>query len=168
MGSAVEKFFFCTLERNGKGERADVDIPVCPFGIGRSEGSILKGDSYYFGSQYVQTYPNYSMPVTNVHSSSPAPPSHNDMLALSTQQSWSEGDFLTLQQNWSMFYGSNVYIPRQTLYYPAYNLDEGVKSRGTGTYIPDLVCFLSYQTPSIYIMTPHNISSYKWLNLAEL
>ncbi|XP_047158248.1 uncharacterized protein LOC124828895 [Vigna umbellata] len=142
MGSALEKFFFCTLERNGKGERADVDIPVCPFGTGRSEGSVLDGDhaSYYFDSQYVQQYPNYSMPVTTVHSNSPSPPSHDDMPALSTQQNWSEGDFLTSQQNWSMFYqsASNVYIPGPTLYHPTYSLDEGVKSRGTGTYIPDL------------------------------
>ncbi|KAK7353539.1 hypothetical protein VNO80_18988 [Phaseolus coccineus] len=142
MGSALEKFFFCTLERNGKGERADVDIPVCPFGTGRSEGSVLNGDygSYYFDSQCLQPYPNYSMPVTTVHSSSPSSPSHNDMFAISTQQNWSEGDFLTLQQNWSMFYqsGSNVYIPTQALYHPTYSLDEGVKSRGTGTYIPDL------------------------------
>ncbi|ESW09614.1 hypothetical protein PHAVU_009G141900 [Phaseolus vulgaris] len=142
MGSALEKFFFCTLERNGKGERADVDIPVCPFGTGRSEGSVLDGDygSYYFDLQCVQLYPNYSIPVTTVLSSSPSSPSHSDMFAISTQQNWSEGDFLTLQQNWNMFYqsGRNVYIPRQTLYHPTYSLDEGVKSRGTGTYIPDL------------------------------
>lgn len=156
MGSALEKFFFCTLERNGKGERADVDIPVCPFGTGRSEGSVLDGDhaSYSFDSQYVQLYPNYSMPVTTVHSNSPSPPSHDDMLALSTQQNWSGGDFLTSQQNWSMFYqsGSNVYIPGPTLYHPTYSLDEGIKSRGTGTYIPDLVCCLSYQKLNLFML----------------
>ena len=32
MGAALEKFFFSTLERNGKGERADVGVPVAPFG----------------------------------------------------------------------------------------------------------------------------------------
>jgi len=161
MGSALEKFFFCTLERNGKGERADVDVPVCPFGTGRSEGSVLDGDyaSYCFDSQYDQLYPNNSMPVTTVHSNSPSSPSHDDMLAPSTQQNWSEGDFLTSQQNWSMIYqsGSNVYIPAQTLYHPAYTIDEVVKSRGTGTYIPDLVCCVFYQTQSIYIMIAHSI-----------
>ncbi|CAJ1974566.1 unnamed protein product [Sphenostylis stenocarpa] len=44
MGAALEEFFFFTLDRNGKGERADVDIPVSAFGTGRSEKSILDGD----------------------------------------------------------------------------------------------------------------------------
>ncbi|CAJ1974562.1 unnamed protein product [Sphenostylis stenocarpa] len=145
MGAALEKFFSCTLDRNGKGERADVHIPVSPFGTGRSEKSVLDGDhdSYNGDSQYVQLYPNYAMPVTTVHSccqSSDDSVPHDDMLALSTQQNWSEGDFLALQQNWSMFYqsGNNIYIQAQTLYHPTYSLDEGGKSRGTGTYIPDL------------------------------
>ncbi|TKY73929.1 nucleotidyltransferase protein [Spatholobus suberectus] len=129
MGAALEKFFFSTLDRNGKGERADVDIPVSPFGTGRSEESVLRGDcdSYYGGLQYVQLYRNYAMPVT-VRASSPSSPSHDDILALSTQQ------------NWNMFYqsGTDVYIPGQTLYHPTYSLEEGGKSRGTGTYIPDL------------------------------
>ncbi|TKY73930.1 hypothetical protein E2542_SST02689 [Spatholobus suberectus] len=157
MGAALEKFFFCTLDRNGKGERADVDIPVSPFGTGRSEESVLCGDcdSYYGGLQYIQLYRNYAMPET-VHSSSPSSSSQDDILALSTQQNWSEGDALALltqqnwsegdalalstQQSWSMFYqsGTEVYIPGQTLYHPTYSLEEGGKSRGTGTFIPDL------------------------------
>ncbi|KAL9313765.1 hypothetical protein ACSQ67_019217 [Phaseolus vulgaris] len=128
MGAALEKFFFSTLDRNGKGERADVDVPVSPFGTGRSEECVLRGDceSYYGGLQYIQLYRNYAMPVS-VHSSSPSRPSQDDILALSRQQ------------NWSMFYqgGTDVYIPGQTLYHPTYSLEEGGKSRGTGTYIPD-------------------------------
>ena len=54
----------------------------------------------------------------------------------STQQNWSEGDFLALlaQQNWSMFYqsGTEVYIPRQTPFHPTYSLGEEGRSRGTG------------------------------------
>ncbi|KHN28296.1 hypothetical protein glysoja_040176 [Glycine soja] len=129
MGAALEKFFFSTLDRNGKGERADVAVPVSPFGIGRSEESVLRGDceSYCGGLQYVQLYRNYAMPIA-VHSSSPSSPSQDDILAPSTQQ------------NWSMFYqgGTDVYIPGQTLYHPTYNLEGRGKSRGTGTYIPDL------------------------------
>ncbi|XP_027903871.1 uncharacterized protein LOC114163765 [Vigna unguiculata] len=129
MGAALEKFFFSTLDRNGKGERADVDVPVSPFGTGRSEECVLRGDceSYYGGLQYIQLYRNYTMPVT-AHSSSPSRPSQDDIHALSRQQ------------NWSMIYkgGTDVYIPGQTLYHPTYNLEEGGKSRGTGTYIPDL------------------------------
>ncbi|XP_047147595.1 uncharacterized protein LOC124820026 isoform X1 [Vigna umbellata] len=129
MGAALEKFFFSTLDRNGKGERADVDVPVSPFGTGRSEECVLRGDceSYYGGLQYIQLYRNYTMPVT-AHSSSPSRPSQDDMLALSRQQ------------NWNMIYqgGTDVYIPGQSLYHPKYSLEEGGKSRGTGTYIPDL------------------------------
>ncbi|KAL2564816.1 hypothetical protein AAZX31_19G082700 [Glycine max] len=129
MGAALEKFFFSTLDRNGKGERADVDVPVSPFGIGRSIESVLCGDceSYFGGLQYVQLYRNYALPVT-VHSSSPSSPSQDDILASSTHQ------------NWSMFYqgGTDVYIPAQTLYHPTYSLEGRGKSRGTGTYIPDL------------------------------
>ncbi|KAG5031984.1 hypothetical protein JHK82_015581 [Glycine max] len=127
MGAALEKFFFSTLERNGKGERADVGVPVAPFGTGRFEEPVLNGDceNYCGGSQYVQLYHNYAMPVI-VDSSSLALP--DDILASSTQQ------------NWSLFYhgGTDVYIPRHTLYHPTYNLEGGGKSRGTGTYIPDL------------------------------
>lgn len=159
MGEALEKFFFDTLQRNGKGERADVDVPVSPFGTGRFEESVLSGDydSYYGWSQYVQQYPNYAMPVTTVPSHFPSPPHQDNILALSTQLNWSEGDFpaLSAQQNWSMFYqsGTNVYIPGQTLFHPTYSLGKGGRSRGTGTYIPDLVDFLSYQTLSIYVIT---------------
>ncbi|KAH1193890.1 Poly(A) RNA polymerase cid14 [Glycine max] len=144
MGAALEKFFFNTLENNGKGERADVGVPVSPFGTGRFEESVLSGDydSYYGWSQYVQQYPNYAMPVTTVPSHFPSPPHQDNILALSTQLNWSEGDFpaLSAQQNWSMFYqsGTNVYIPGQTLFHPTYSLGKGGRSRGTGTYIPDL------------------------------
>nr|KYP69481.1 hypothetical protein KK1_008672 [Cajanus cajan] len=90
MGAALEKFYLNTLDRNGKGERADVDVPVSPFGIGRSEESVLCGDcdSYYGGLQYVQLYRNYAMPPVTVRSSSPSSPSQDDIHALSMQQNW--------------------------------------------------------------------------------
>ncbi|KAG5049917.1 hypothetical protein HKD37_04G011234 [Glycine soja] len=126
MGAALEKFFSSTLNRNGKGERADVSVPVAPFGTGRFEEPVLYGDceNYCGGLQYVQLYHNYAMPVI-VDSNSPASP--DDILA-------------PTQQNWSLFYqgATDVYIPAQKLYHPTYSLEGGGKSRGTGTYIPDL------------------------------
>lgn len=110
MGAALEKFFFSTLDRNGKGERADVDVPVSPFGTGRSEECVLRGDceSYYGGLQYIQLYRNYTMLVA-AHSNS-LRPYKDDILALSRQQ------------NWDMIYqgGTNVYVPEQTLYHPTF------------------------------------------------
>ncbi|CAH8376326.1 unnamed protein product [Eruca vesicaria subsp. sativa] len=51
MGWKLEKFFGNTLERNGKGQRLDVEEPVTAFGTGRSEFSELRGDfEGYFNS----------------------------------------------------------------------------------------------------------------------
>ncbi|KAJ4903984.1 Nucleotidyltransferase family protein [Raphanus sativus] len=44
MGWKLEKFFCNSLDRNGKGERLDVEEPVTAFGTGRSELSELRGD----------------------------------------------------------------------------------------------------------------------------
>lgn len=138
MGAALEMFFMNTLNRNGKGQRPDVDVPVPAFGTGRSEESVLVGDcdSYYDCLQYIQLCRSYTMPLT-AHSISPSTPSEADMLAL--------------QQNWCMFYqrGTDLYVPGQTFYHPnasqaTYSLEELGKSRGTGTYIPYMVnCFCS-------------------------
>ncbi|KAK7317023.1 hypothetical protein RJT34_00902 [Clitoria ternatea] len=130
MGAALEKFFMSTLERNGKGQRPDVAIPVPAFGTGKSEERVLLGDSesYYGGLQFVQGYRNYAIPVPPAQASSPSSPSH---LALSKQP------------HWTMYYprGTDVYVPAQTLYHPSvpqvtYGLEEMGISRGTGTYIP--------------------------------
>ncbi|GAU24462.1 hypothetical protein TSUD_319390 [Trifolium subterraneum] len=73
MGGALEVFFMNTLNRNGKGQRPDIDVPVPAFGTGKSEKPVLVGDcdSYYGGLQYVQLYRNHAMPLT-AHSSSPS------------------------------------------------------------------------------------------------
>ena len=136
MGAALEKFFMNTLDRNGKGQRPDVQVPVPAFGTGRSEESVLSGE-YSDGLLYGQLYRTCSMPHT-LFSNSPPSPSQAD-----AHVQW-------LQQNWNLFYqrGLDVCIPRQTLYLPnasqlsdaAHNVRENGKSRGTGTYIPDLVC----------------------------
>lgn len=152
MGSALERFFTNTLERNGKGQRADVQVPVPAFGTGRFEESVLNGDfdRYYGGLQYSQMYHNYCLPLAS-HQIFPSSPSQVDVNALSSQQ------------NWSMIYqmGTDLYVPIQTYYLPnapqqfeaTYSVEEQVKSRGTGTYIPDMVfCFLYYFFAFLNIM----------------
>lgn len=140
MGAALEKFFHNTLDRNGKGQRPDVPVPVPAFGTGRCEEPVLSGDydSYYGGLQYSQLYHNYSMPFA-AYQFFPSSPSQIDVHALSTQQ------------NWSMFYqmGTDLYVPIQTFYHPnasqqfeaTFSVEEKGRSRGTGTYIPDMVFF---------------------------
>ncbi|XP_058767442.1 uncharacterized protein LOC131641143 isoform X2 [Vicia villosa] len=130
IGGALEVFFMNTLNRNGKGQRPDIDVPVPAFGTGRSEEPVLVGDcdSFYGGLQHVQMYRNYAMPLV-APSSSPLIPFDADMLKV--------------QQNWLRYYHRST-IPRQTFFHPnappqpTYSLEETGKSRGTGTYIPDM------------------------------
>ncbi|KAL5079023.1 hypothetical protein RYX36_007444, partial [Vicia faba] len=58
MGGALEVFFMNTLNRNGKGQMPDIDVPVPAFGTGRSEEPVLVGDcdSFYGGLQHAQMY----------------------------------------------------------------------------------------------------------------
>ncbi|KAL5075324.1 hypothetical protein RYX36_014308 [Vicia faba] len=132
MGGALEVFFMNTLNRNGKGQRPDIDVPVPAFGTGRSEEPVLVGDcdSFYGGLQHAQMYRNYAMPFGAPSSSPPMP---------------FDADMLKVQQNWFRFYHrSTALVPRQTFFHPnappppTYSLDEIGKSRGTGTYIPDM------------------------------
>ncbi|KAL2339462.1 hypothetical protein Fmac_007402 [Flemingia macrophylla] len=126
IGEALENFFCSTLDRNGKGQRADVEVPVSPFGTGRSEKSVLRGDcqSYYGALQYIQKVlnPENAKPPVTENSSSSLPPSQDHIPALS------------MQQNWAMFYPSRTEVYTQ-LEQPLYHT---WMSRGTGTYIPDL------------------------------
>ncbi|XP_004502847.1 uncharacterized protein [Cicer arietinum] len=132
MGAALEMFFMNTLNRNGKGQRPDIDVPVPAFGTGRFEEPVLVGDcdSYYGGLQYVQLYRNYAMPPIG---------------QLNSPSTLFDADMLALQQNWYMYYhrGTDLYVPRQPIFHPnppqaTYGLEEIGKSRGTGTYIPDM------------------------------
>jgi len=141
MGGALEVFFMNTLNRNGKGQRPDIDVPIPAFGTGKSEESVLVGDcdSYYGGLKYVQLCRNYAMPLV----AQPIPPSPQF-----------DADMLASQQNWYMYYhrGADIYVPSQTFFHPnvhpqpTYGLDEIRKSRGTGTYIPDMVNCFCFQT----------------------
>ncbi|CAD5325982.1 hypothetical protein ISN45_At03g049300 [Arabidopsis thaliana x Arabidopsis arenosa] len=100
MGWRLEKFFRNSLERNGKGQRQDVNDPVTAFGTGRSELSELSGDfdSSFGRLVYGQMYHGHSLPGTFQHG----------------------------------------YIPP----FPLHSLPNGCqnmrKTRGTGTYIPDM------------------------------
>ncbi|CAJ2641694.1 unnamed protein product [Trifolium pratense] len=160
MGGALEVFFMNTLNRNGKGQRPDIDVPVPAFGTGKSEEPVLVGDcdNYYGGLQYVQLYRNHAMPLP-AHSSSPSIPfdsvAHSssplipfDAVAHSSSSSLPfDADLLALQQNWYMYYhrGADLYVPRQTFIPPnapppppTFSLEDIGKSRGTGTYIPNM------------------------------
>ncbi|KEH35564.1 putative polynucleotide adenylyltransferase [Medicago truncatula] len=142
MGGALEVFFMNTLNRNGKGQRPDIDFPIPAFGTGKSEEPVLVGDcdSYYGGLKYVQWYRNYAMPLV----AQPIPPSPQfDVDMLGPQF---DADMLAPQQNWYMYHhrSADYYVPSQTFFHPnvppqpTYGLDEIRKSRGTGTYIPDM------------------------------
>ncbi|KAI4306944.1 hypothetical protein L6164_030181 [Bauhinia variegata] len=143
MGAALENFFANTLERNGKGQRADVLVPVPAFGTGRSEESDLTGDydSYYADLQYGQLY--HSSPM------------------LFAARSPSQADLY----GWSAYYpvGTDVYIPTPTFFYTnssqnpdgTCSIEETGKSRGTGTYIPD-ANLSSYRRPRRPVSSNHN------------
>ncbi|KAE8724297.1 Melibiase family protein isoform 1 [Hibiscus syriacus] len=141
MGIGLEKFFVNTLNRNGRGQRPDVQIPVHAFGTGKSEVSRLSGDFdvYYNALLYSQWYHYYAlnvpvMPATTVSSPSQTP-KHGAWDALRL--------FVRCKRNTFYRKGMNVFIPRLQFVHPfalqlpaAYGIDNMTKSRGTGTYIP--------------------------------
>ncbi|KAE8689538.1 Melibiase family protein isoform 1 [Hibiscus syriacus] len=144
MGVGLEKFFVNTLDRNGRGQRPDVQIPVHAFGTGKSEVSDLSGDydGYCNGLLYSQWYHYYAVnvpvqPTTTVSSSSQTQ-KHSAWDALRR--------LVRCKRNISYRKGTNVFIPRQPFSHPsalrlpaaAYGIENMTKSRGTGTYIPDM------------------------------
>ncbi|KAK8977619.1 hypothetical protein V6N11_013404 [Hibiscus sabdariffa] len=145
MGVGLEKFFINTLDRNGRGERPDVQIPVHAFGTGKSEISDLSGDydGYYNGLLYSQWYHYCAVngpvqPTTNVSSSSSQTPKHGAWDALRR----------LVRYKRNIFYrkATNTFFLRPPFYHPCalqlpaatYGIDNMTKSRGTGTYIPDM------------------------------
>lgn len=139
MGWRLEKFFGNTLERNGKGQRQDVNDPVTAFGTGRSELSELSGDfEGYFGSLvYGQMYHGYSLPETFQHSYIPVASQDKD------QGAWDiVRHLVNYRKNEFYLRGLNVSSPVHP--FPLHPLTNGCqnmgKTRGTGTYIPDMVC----------------------------
>ncbi|XP_021297204.1 uncharacterized protein LOC110426322 [Herrania umbratica] len=143
MGRGLENFFINTLGRNGRGQRPDVQIPVPAFGTGRSDVSDLSGDydGYYNGLIYSHRYHNNALPVT-------AQP--NTLSSSSQTQKKSTWDalrqFVRFKRNIVYWKGSNVITPSLPFSHPCapqfpaatYGIDKMGKSRGTGTYIPDV------------------------------
>ncbi|GAY40579.1 hypothetical protein CUMW_053040 [Citrus unshiu] len=141
-GMGLEKFFINTLERNGKGLRPDVQVPIHAFGCGKSEAADLSGDydSYYNGLLYGQCYHDYTLPVT-AQFSPPSPPSQ-----IPSRSAWDVlCQYVQGKGNLVYQWGTEVFVPRLPFCHPyasqvrasTFSTDEGEKSRGTGTYIPE-------------------------------
>ncbi|XVF81943.1 hypothetical protein PTKIN_Ptkin16aG0002900 [Pterospermum kingtungense] len=133
MGIGIEKFFVNTLDRNGRGQRPDVKIPVHAFGTGKSEVSDLTGDydGYYNDLLYSQWYHDHALPVPTQRS---------------TDSSSSQTQKKKCKRNIFGSRGTNVFIPRLSSSHPpsvqspaaTHGIDEMTESRGTGTYLPDM------------------------------
>lgn len=144
IGSGLEKFFLNTLERNGKGQRPDALVPVSVFGTGKYEESDLSGDfnGYYNGLLYGQWCHDYTLPIPFPLSPS-SPPSQDR-----NGSAWdSLRQFVRCKGNMFYQWGTEVFVPRLPFCHPyvsrssgaTFNVDAVEKSRGTGTYIPDMV-----------------------------
>lgn len=142
LGMGLEKFFINTLERNGKGLRPDVQVPIHAFGSGKSEAADLSGDydSYYNGLLYGQCYHDYTLPVT-AQFSPPSSPSQ-----IPSRSAWDVlCQYVQGKGNLVYQWGTEVFVPRLPFCHPyasqvqasTFSTDEGEKSRGTGTYIPE-------------------------------
>ncbi|CAN8279585.1 unnamed protein product [Cochlearia groenlandica] len=137
MGWRLEKFFGNSLERNGKGQRQDVNDPITAFGTGRSELSELGGDfEGYFGRLvYGQMYHGYSLPGTFQHSYISAASQARDASA------WDVVRRLVSYRN-NEFYLRGMNGSTSMQHAPMHSLTNGcqsmAKTRGTGTYIPDM------------------------------
>lgn len=158
MGLRIENFFVTTLERNGKGQRSDVSVPVTAFGSGRSEASDLSGDydGYYNSLVYGQWYHGYTLPASAQATTPPRSPSR-----VPSRSPW---DFLRRLVGFrrNNFYRRNrdLYVPRLPFSHPyisqlpsaPFGFNDTGKSRGTGTYIPNMV----------YHFLPTVIILFKW------
>ncbi|KAF8080234.1 hypothetical protein N665_0964s0015 [Sinapis alba] len=115
IGWRLEKFYGNSLDRNGKGQRQDVNDPVTAFGTGRSELSELSGDfQAYFGRlMYGKMCQGYNLPGT-------------------IQHSYQTNEFYLRGPNGST---STQPLPLHSLTNGSQNMG---KRRGTGTYIPDM------------------------------
>ncbi|XP_050153219.1 uncharacterized protein LOC126627738 isoform X3 [Malus sylvestris] len=124
IGMALENFFVTTLDRNGRGERADLTTPVPAFGTGTSVESDLTGDydkhcdSMLFANAYQ---------FFNTHNG--APPFVDDDMS-----KWNSLVYT------AQLYGNVIFQMAENAYQSAATFGVGVikKSHGTGTYIPNL------------------------------
>ncbi|GAV62491.1 NTP_transf_2 domain-containing protein [Cephalotus follicularis] len=137
MGMGLQKFFMNTLDRNGRGQRPDLQVPVPSFGTQRSQVSDLVGDydSYYTGLLYSQCYHNYTLPVCAQPRPLSSPSHFHNRSAWAAIRQW-----VRCKRN--VFYrrGTDLYVPTLPFRHPyaaTFCIDDRRKSRGTGTYIPD-------------------------------
>ncbi|WCJ20058.1 PAP/OAS1 substrate-binding domain superfamily [Euphorbia peplus] len=145
MGERLEEFFKNTLDRNGKGERPDTPVPVPAFGTGNSPSSDISGDydSYYNSLMQSQWYMNMCSPPLSPQISPPLSPTDFQL-----RDNWQNVSmFVQFEQNTYPQIGTtNVYVSTLAPSYPCvsqpYATTIGVeqlgKSRGTGTYIPNV------------------------------
>uniref|UniRef100_A0A2P2MG29 Uncharacterized protein MANES_07G140200 n=1 Tax=Rhizophora mucronata TaxID=61149 RepID=A0A2P2MG29_RHIMU len=114
MGAGLEKFFVNTLDRNGRGERPDVPVPVPAFGTGRSEVSDLCGDysSYSTALLCGQWYLNHPPAV-------PLQPSTSSLVS-QFQQKGSTGvpfELTRCRQHTSSTRSKDVFVPGRPPYH---------------------------------------------------
>lgn len=114
IGWKVEKFFSNSLDRNGKGQRQDVEEPVFAFGTGRSNLSQLRGDFEGYFKSLVS-----------------AKLFHGEI-----QNKW----YVTGEKNGFFWKDLNLSSMMQNMQ----------KSRGTGTYIPEMVYSLFHSVFYIF------------------
>ncbi|CAH2063978.1 unnamed protein product [Thlaspi arvense] len=122
MGWRLEKFFRNSLERNGKGQRQDVNDPITAFGTGRSELSELSGDIQVYLERLVYGQMYHSLPGT-------------------FQSAWDVvRRLVSCRENEFHLRGLNGSTSIQPLLLES--LTNGCSNmgntRGTGTYIPDM------------------------------
>lgn len=125
MGWKLEKFFSSSLERNGKGQRQDVEEPVVAFGTGRSEASDLRGD--FEGNSKSLVYGKWFHGEGHQHKWIPQ------------GQDASSWDIV----RWFVTGQKDVFYRRNLNGSSSASLQNMRRSRGTGTYIPEMV-FISF------------------------
>lgn len=177
MGEELEKFFENTLDRNGRGERPDALVPVPMFGTGKCEPFDLTGDydSYYGGLQYTQLYHEYAYAASMP-------------LGLTYSCVWDENTLTwTMQLNGNGYYqrgadgfyqgGANEFYTMVPHYYPnppqfvdtGFDISGAGRSRGTGTYIPEMVVIQSFLLLLVYVQIIKNCTIFCWvLQTADL
>uniref|UniRef100_A0A6M2EB79 Uncharacterized protein n=1 Tax=Populus davidiana TaxID=266767 RepID=A0A6M2EB79_9ROSI len=164
MGGRLEKFFMNTLDRNGRGQRPDADVPVPAFGTGRSEASDLNGDydKYYSGLLHCQWYHSYALPVPPQPSSPSSPSQIKQKSARDVLP-----QLLQSKQNIFSQRGTEVFFPRQKchpyasqVHVAISGIDTMRKSRGTGTYIPDM-CHNRYKDLLLWMTMSNPDSSHR-------
>ena len=129
----LEIYFKDTLERNGKGSRADVDVPVSAYGSETSSGN--SGDDHLSGLHYGLWVHYYGAIYPIVSNTSESDKVWNNR--------WPEMVY-NAQCDQNIYYGKSIDKSppssfdgvRSIIPSKAASVKENRKSRGTGTFIP--------------------------------